>query len=337
MIEIDGSIGGGSVVRLAVGLSAATMEPVTITNIRSTRSTPGLRPQHCTGIDGVRQLVQAEVEGCEIESTEITFTPREMTGDRITVSLPTAGSTALILQPLHIAAAGIDSRVRVRIDGGATAGKWAPPLTTYDGAVCPLAERFGIPASIDIRRHGFYPKGGALVTATYGPASPTTAELTARGDVQHITGLSVASQHLADADVAERQRQAARRTIADQHPAVDMDIETRTVETRSPGSFISLVARCEDGILAGDALGEEGKRSEAVGREAAESLLTDLETGAAVDRQTADQLVPFLGLVGGAMRVPAVTDHLTTNIAVTDRFIDGTIREEEGVVQVTRP
>ncbi len=52
MITIDGSIGGGQLLRTAVSLSALTGEAVKITNIRKGKAEgkPGLRPQHLMGI-----------------------------------------------------------------------------------------------------------------------------------------------------------------------------------------------------------------------------------------------------------------------------------------------
>ncbi|MFB6259277.1 MAG: hypothetical protein ABEK42_00930, partial [Thiohalorhabdaceae bacterium] len=52
------------------------------------------------------------------------------------------------------------------------------------------------------------------------PASLSPLQLVERGSVETVRGVSLASHHLADADVAERQRQEARRTVADAHPAV---------------------------------------------------------------------------------------------------------------------
>ncbi|MEE9540982.1 MAG: RNA 3'-terminal phosphate cyclase, partial [Candidatus Thorarchaeota archaeon] len=44
MIEIDGSYGegGGQILRTSISLSAITMKPVRITNIRAGRRNPGL-------------------------------------------------------------------------------------------------------------------------------------------------------------------------------------------------------------------------------------------------------------------------------------------------------
>jgi RNA 3'-terminal phosphate cyclase (GTP) len=69
------------------------------------------------------------------------------------------------------------------------------------------------------------------------------------------------------------------------------------------------------------AVGRRGKRAEAVGREAAELLLEELSSDAAVDHWMADQLIPYLGLYGGSMHTSRVTEHVRTNIWVTERFL----------------
>ena len=67
MIKIDGSIGGGQLLRTAIGLSALTNKPVKITNIRKGKTTgkPGLRPQHLMGIKVTGEFCQAEIKGLE--------------------------------------------------------------------------------------------------------------------------------------------------------------------------------------------------------------------------------------------------------------------------------
>jgi RNA 3'-terminal phosphate cyclase (ATP) len=40
----------------------------------------------------------------------------------------------------------------------------------------------------------------------------------------------------------------------------------------------------------------------------------------AVDRHMADQLVGFLALAGGEVRIPAVTDHVASNVALVNAF-----------------
>ncbi|MDY6769251.1 MAG: RNA 3'-terminal phosphate cyclase [Candidatus Nanohaloarchaea archaeon] len=328
MLELDGSIGGGAVVRVALGLSIATGTPFRLENARSGRPDPGLKHQHLAGVEAAAELSAAEVEGAERGSQELVFSPGETLAEAVTAEIPTAGSVGLLLQPLWIAAAGADHEVSVTVDGGATAGKWAPPVHYLEHVALPLLGRFGHPSSVDIRRHGFYPEGGALVKAGFGPSDLDRIELLEQGAVERVEGLSIASEHLKDAEVAERQRNEARRVIAGENPSLELDIGTRYVEARSPGSSILLWSDTRETIVGGDQVGEKGKRAETVGREAAGELRAAGETGAPLDAAMSDMVVPFLALAGGDVRVQEVTDHVECNVRVANRFTEREITVE---------
>lgn len=322
MIRIDGSIGGGSVVRVAAGLSAATGKPFRLDRVREGRSEPGLRHQHLAGLRAAAELVDAELEGDELGSQEVVFRPGERFSSKVRVDIPTAGSVGLALQPLMIASASLDREVEVTVDGGATAGKWAPPVHYLEHVKLPLLERRGLASSLEVRRHGFYPEGGALVKASLGPSEMERMEFLEQGKVSRVEGVSVASTHLREAEVAERQREEARRVLKDSHPSLELDIDTRYVETTSPGSVISLHASTDRTVVGSDALGEKGKPSEEVGSEAAQDMTEILDSGSPLDVHMSDQVVPLLGLAGGEVMVHEFTDHVGTCVEVTRKFVE---------------
>lgn len=328
MLELDGSIGGGAIVRVSLGLSIATGTPFRLENVRSERPNPGLKHQHLAGVDAAAKLSGADVNGAELGSQELVFSPGEALGEAVQAEIPTAGSVGLLLQPLWIASAAADHEIAVTVDGGATAGKWAPPTHYLENVAFPLLERSGYPASMEVRRHGFYPEGGALVKARFGPSALETVRLADRSGVEAVEGRSLASEHLRDAEVAERQRKEARRVIADSDPSLDIDIEARYVESRSPGSSIVLWSDTGTAIIGGDQVGEKGKRAEKVGREAAEELLGAVQAGAPLDAAMSDMVVPFLALAGGEVVVQEVTDHVECNVTVADRFVENRVRLE---------
>ena len=69
-----------------------------------------------------------------------------------------------------------------------------------------------------------------------------------------------------------------------------------------------------------DALGERGRTSEDVAADAVRRF-TDFHAGdAPVDAHMADQLMVFLALAGGTVRIPTVTDHVRTNLDVVAAF-----------------
>ncbi len=326
MIEIDGSTGegGGQIIRTALALSAVTGKECRIFNIRRGRQNPGLQTQHLEGANAVAALCNAEIRGNKIGSTELKFYPRKIESKKIDISIPTAGSVGLVLQPLMIAASHAESKVEIEINGGATNGKWAPPLNYIKYVLLPLLEKMGYKANIEIKKYGYYPKGGAHVMATINPVHIKPIDLIQRGEIVEIKGISHASKHLEKAKVAERQAKTAEEIIK-KELQIAPRISVNYVDALNPGSAIELFATCENSVLGADELGEIKKSAEQVGKEAAEKLIEELKTNACVDEHAEDQLLPFMALAaqGGEsmIKVHHLTNHTRTNIWVIEKFL----------------
>ena len=118
--------------------------------------------------------------------------------------------------------------------------------------------------------------------------------------------------------VAERQAKSAAAIIRSRlgvEPRIRIEVPPPGRDPHlGPGSGIVVWAVYENSILGGDALGEKGKPAERVGREAAEKLVEDVETGAAVDRYASDMLPVYMALAGGrsAYRGARLTSHAAT-------------------------
>src|SRR3989338_11655229 len=98
MIEIDGSIGGGQILRSSLSLSALTKKPFKIINIRGKRENPGLKNQHLTAVNSMAKICNAKVKGNELNSKELEFIPNEVLPGNYDFDIGTAGSTTLVLQ-----------------------------------------------------------------------------------------------------------------------------------------------------------------------------------------------------------------------------------------------
>lgn len=321
MIVIDGSYGegGGQILRSAVALAALTSSPCHIINIRAGRHKPGLQEQHLQAVRAAAALCQAELTGDRIGSQELTFTPKGISPREIEVKISTAGSIGLVLQALSLAA--IKNGARIKISGGATFGKWAIPIPYLELVLFPILERFGYQAKVEVSRHGFYPRGGAQVATLFHPWQPhKEINLTQQGKLIKISGISIASHHLRQKNVAERQRDSALKILQKNFPTV-IDISVHYTETLNPGSAIVLCAETTTSRLGADSLGERGKPAEKVGTEAAENLLTQWHSGAPLDSHAADQLLPFLALAGGEIKVSEITAHCRTNLYVLQKFL----------------
>lgn len=324
MIEIQGDYleGGGQILRTAVALSAVTGKPVAIKNIRKGRPKPGLQAQHLESINAIARLCSAEIKGNKLGSTEIEFNPQQIQSGDIDIYIPTAGSVSLVLQPLMIAAMHAGSRIGINIAGGATNGKWAPPLNYVINVLLPLLEKMDYKGNIRIEKYGYYPKGGAHVKAAIEPCSLKPLQLTERGEILSIEGISHAATELEKAKVAERQAKAAETVIKrdlETAPAIAINY----VKTQNPGSAVELFARTENSVLGSDCLGEIKKRAEDVGKEAAEDMVKAILKNSAVDEHAEDQLLPYMALAEGksAISVAEITNHTCTNIWVIEKFL----------------
>lgn len=326
MIEIDGSYGegGGSIIRAAVGLSAVTGKPIRIMNIRKGRQTPGLREQHLQGILAVADFCSGKLKGAELGSTEIEFYPGNGFSESVKIVIGTAGSVGLALQPLQIAVLAASNPVKVEISGGATYGKWAPPIDFMEGVFYKVLGKAGYRIDLEVKRHGFYPSGGARVSAVFHPPKERnfSLNLIEQGKISSISGLSVASKHLQNRKVAERQKIAARQEIFNQLK-VSPKIKTNYLDTESIGSAITLSLTTQKGAILGAAgIGEQKLRAEVVGKEVSQSLISDFQAGAAIDRHSLDQIIPILAAsqASSVLKFSELTSHARTNIWVCEQF-----------------
>jgi len=334
VIEIDGSDGGGQLLRSALSLAAITGDPVRIEGIRADRSTPGLRPQHLAAVRLLSAVCDADVTDHEVGTEELTFRPGAVQPGAYEVNVGTAGSVTLLFDTVLPLGFVVEDRIAVTATGG-TDVAWSPPALSYRRVKLPLLRSWELTASVDLRRRGFYPEGGGEATLFLSPAAPGPLDLADRGDLAGARVYSVESAGLADQSVARRQATAAVESL--EEAGVETR-ETATITTESASAGSAVAVRLEfatpagsDALAGFDTLGEPGKPAEDVGEEAAAAALDFLEEGrGAVDRHTADQLLLPLALAGGRLAVPEITDHVATSLALLDAF--GVEIEREGNV-----
>jgi RNA 3'-terminal phosphate cyclase (ATP) len=326
MLELDGAAGGGQQLRTALSLSLVTGEGFRMTDVRANRPDPGLKHQHRGGVRLAAAVGDAEVVGDELGATEVEFVPQTVASDPVEVDLQTAGSVTLLFDTVLPLAVALDESLSVTAHGG-TDVAWSPTADYLRHAKLPLLAAHGLDADLSVARRGFYPTGGGTATLTVHPGDPGPLDLTDRGPVESVSVYSVASETLADPEVAERQADAAVDALAEALPEVPVREETVEYdETDCPGSAIAVVADCTSGRAGFDALGEKGVPAEEVAERAVEPLLDWLDErttdGPAppVDTHLADQLLVPLALAGGAVRVPRVTEHVRTNCETLRAF-----------------
>jgi RNA 3'-terminal phosphate cyclase (ATP) len=122
--------------------------------------------------------------------------------------------------------------------------------------------------------------------------------------------------------IADRQKSAALGAL--KGTAARVEIETRSVPSPGPGTFLFLKAEggpCGAGF---SSIGIRGKRAEMVGAEAAGALLAYLHKDGCLDPHLSDQIVLYLAIAAGrsVFTTTQITSHLVTNIEVITRFLD---------------
>jgi RNA 3'-terminal phosphate cyclase (ATP) len=329
MLEIDGSYGegGGQLVRTAVALSAVSGIGIRITKIRKNRRIPGLKQQHLKALETAAKICGAHVSGLFPGSTELTFVPVEMKGGKYDIDIGTAGSITLLLQCLMPALPFTKEKVELTIRGG-TDVAWAPTTDYLQQVTFKALELLDYAGKLVLKEHGYYPKGGGEVSASFEPCKLRGFHFFKEGG--EIRGVSHASN--LPAHVPLRQAEAARARLLE--AGYSSQIETKSFEAFSTGSGITLWA----GYLGGSALGERGLSAEKVGEQAAEEIISEMRAGASVDVHLADQLIPYMALAGNSSyTVRELSLHTATNIWVTEQFLDVKfeIEEKEGLFEVS--
>ena len=324
MRSIDGRGGGGQLVRTAVALSAVTGDPIRMEDVRGAREQPGLKAQHVASIETVAALATATTEGVAVGSESFEFEPDAVLGGTHEQDVGTAGSLTLVFDAVLPLAVRIDKPTTAVISGG-TDVKWSPPFDYFRHVKLPVVRSLGLQATTTLDRRGFYPSGGGRAELVIEPSTIDPIDLDTRGALQSVTIHSVASTALESASVAERQADTAAEVLesSDDHvpdPSPAIDSRYRYVETPDKGSAIVIVAQYELATAGFTALGEPGKPAEDVATTATDRFEAFLETEAAVDSHMADQLVPFLALAGGRVRIPHVTDHVETHLDLVREF-----------------
>jgi RNA 3'-terminal phosphate cyclase (ATP) len=319
MIEINGEKGGGQMLRTALTLSAVTGENFTIENIRGNRTEPGLKNQHMECVKAAKRLCDAKVEGLEKGSEKLVFKSGKYRNESFTSNIGTAGSTTLLLDTVLPITTQFDESFRIDGKGG-TDVKWSPTSLYYKHVKLPLLEKLGLEAELEVKKTGFYPKGGGELRLETGDYAMGEFKLLERGKLERFEVYSKASTDLEENSVAERQADEAAKKLKKNFVSEEVEKNFEYVESSSTGSALLIKAVYENSITGFDALGEKGKRSEKVAEEAFQDFTEFHESEAAVDEYMADQLMVFAAIAGGVYTAPEITSHIRSNSYVIEKF-----------------
>lgn len=296
-IEIDGSKGegGGQIVRSSIALSCILNRSVRISKIRYSRPRPGLQAQHSTGAKLAVTIAGAQSYGIGIGSLSVVIVPQEQMqigkqrgNDPFECNANTAASTSLILQQALPVALRCLSRQPVNTSteeaprlqqklhiGGGTTVPFAPPSEYICKVLVPNLMHFGIVLNYKIEMHGFFPRGGGLVSATVAKdpnvegATLKSVDCVSRGAVTSISVTILTSSGLTTkSEASEHIVNSIHRTVLkalkEKLPMpcrdlkVNVNVEAEDAQVTSKGqpdktknAFLTLYAVTESGFVLG--------------------------------------------------------------------------------------
>ncbi len=146
--------------------------------------------------------------------------------------------------------------------------------------------------------------------------------MTERGKLQRLRVLSALS-NLKRSIAVRQASQVVNLLLTMGFRQREIEVDIRELPSPSTGTFLFIAAEFEQGVAGFSALGEPGKPAERVAEEAVEAFTTYWQTDAPVDKNLADQLMPFMALANGrsVIRTNAFSRHTFTNIWVVEQFL----------------
>lgn len=332
-IEIDGSIGGGSVLRVAVPLALGLNKSIKITNIRGQRKKPGLRNQHLLGLTYLAEIANYSITGNSIGSQIVTLIPNREPSGKINpkMEINTAASVSLIIQALCNYSFTSKKNIDFEFIGGGTHTNWSPNFDYVQEVTKSVFREFGLELNIELERKGFFPKGEAVgVINIVNDVDDKRIDFKNTA-VCHLKLLLCASSNLKQVKVLERQRDQFLKLYEDEY---SFSIETNIdyTNTSSAGTSATIVIYYEESIPKGiSILGEKGVSSEKIGKRLFEQFkLINIEE-ASIDQFMSDQIIlPLaLSMKGNSATIPKLTDHVKVNIDIINKILGKCIVYEE--------
>jgi RNA 3'-terminal phosphate cyclase (ATP) len=264
------------------------------------------------------------VEGAQTGSREICYYPGgKLNPGVFEWDIGTAGSATMLAFTLIPVALFAGGSTRCAIRGGLFQDN-APTAFHMQKVLLPLLETMGARVFLKVVRPGYVPKGGGELELFIEPAKGALRpfEKMRRGHIERIYGISIAS-NLAKQSVARRMAERSRELLVKRgfDPKIEILEDSSAVQS---GAALFLGAESSQGCLLGyDCAGKRGRSSESIAERVVEGLFSDLETGAVVDRFSADQLIPFAGLARGRSRfiVPHRTDHVESSLWLIEKIL----------------
>lgn len=317
MIELDGSQGGGQLLRSALTLSLCTGIGFNITHIRAQRRRPGLMRQHLTAVTAAARVGNACTHGAQLGATALRFEPGPVTPGDYRFATGSAGSATLVLQTVLPALWRAGAASQLTLEGG-THNPLAPSADFIADAYLPALAKMGVQASLQLQQHGFHPAGGGVLAVQVEPCtSLQPCDLQARGALSSLQAKVLMSG--LPSSIGQRELQV----LAD---ALGVDAHPRHVQSvrpaLGPGNVALVHVHHADHVDVFSGHGERGVSAEQVGARLAAQVRRYLDGSGCVGEYLSDQLLLPMALAGsGVFTTAAISDHLVSNARLIEKFL----------------
>ncbi|MDW8246771.1 MAG: RNA 3'-terminal phosphate cyclase, partial [Sandaracinaceae bacterium] len=160
MLTIDGSglDKHGRILWLALSMSSLSRIPFRMERIRISQNPPGLLPEHLPFIHAFEVLMNAEVKGARLQSTELVFEPHSLRRGHLEIALGKGHPIA----PFVLATMPVLLRTLAPLSlsiTGATHHPSFPCIESVAGSFIPLLLQAGARIECEVAELGFAPHG----------------------------------------------------------------------------------------------------------------------------------------------------------------------------------
>ena len=332
-VSIDGSAGegGGQILRTSLALSCITGKSLHIENIRAARRNPGLAKQHLSCVQAACQICNGKCQGAAQRSKVLDFHPGPVQSGDFYFDIGSAGSASLVIQTLLPALFLVDMPSTVTVTGG-THNPLAPPFDFLSETFLPAIASAGFQGGCRLIKHGFFPAGGGKITFNIQPRQKSASGR------HRIINLCEASQEfqinarIYTAKLPPRVAQRQKKLLLQNIDNIQHIEHIEVTDSDGPGNAVCIRLCGYNQTTVFTAFGMRGKPSEEVISEAVNLVKHFVNSGAAVDRFLADQLLLYMAITNsGCYTTDRISTHTETNMEVIKKFLPvNFVTEQQG-------
>jgi RNA 3'-terminal phosphate cyclase (ATP) len=326
-IELSGAHGegGGALVRTALAMSALTFQPVRIQSVRGAMRVPGLTPEELAIIEALAVSTDADVAGAELESTELTFSPRRQPRalrQKIDLSVydrgKVNGSAVIVLEALLpvLSRTGAVSSVRLR---GETHCQGALSFDGFERSTLQAHAEQGMGVSVSLGSAGIGRGGTGEISSEIEPSQFAPLVWKERGRLLE-SGATVTYSDLNRGQVDEILGEAEDKLGK---LGLMRNAEELSVRSNHAGASLTFWAKYESGQGSCTAVTDRGLHATELVRSVSDEMQRWLMSDATVDEHLADQILLAAAFAEGktTFTTPCVTKRITTMSWVIKQFL----------------